>query len=265
MDAAVEIVKLQKIIYTHIIVHFMGVVEMEEQKNQTEQEKNVIDEQKLNRQINYFIMRYMWQVICGRSATDTIYNVFCTSRERFTRVINTGVIRYGKGELKGLQQITGLSADIFTGKRRFMCPHKDKTGKIQDIITTEWIEYFKWRKDQAEEEDKEKKTEMKKEMKKREKDILDKLKNIERSNRDNLDFFRLCYFLKERQPAPIRFPSDEVQSAKNALNRLTFDILDHCDTKQLENLKKEITSKLQLVSGILFYKAAKEKLSKKGD
>ncbi len=102
-------------------------------------------------------------------------------------------------------------------------------------------------------------------MKKREKDILDKLKKIERSNRDNLDFFRLCYFMENGQPCPIRFPSDEVQSAKNALSRLTFDMLDHCDTKQLENLKKEITSKLQLVSGILFYKEKKEKLSKKSN
>ena len=57
-------------------------------------------------------MRRMWQVIRGRSADDTIYKAFETSRERFTRVINTGVIRYGKGELAGLRQLTGLAKEV---------------------------------------------------------------------------------------------------------------------------------------------------------
>ena len=86
---------------------------MAEQEKQTGQAKEVIDDQKLNRQVNYFIMRRMWQVIRGRSADDTIYKAFETSRERFTRVINTGVIRYGKGELAGLRQLTGFRGYIY--------------------------------------------------------------------------------------------------------------------------------------------------------
>ena len=37
----------------------MGVDGMAEQKKQTEQPQEEIDEQKLNRQVNYFIMRRM--------------------------------------------------------------------------------------------------------------------------------------------------------------------------------------------------------------
>lgn len=92
---------------------------MAEQEKQAEQLILSDDEKKFNRQINFFIMRYMWQVICERNPDDTIYKAFQTSRERYTRIINTGVVRYGKGELDSLSQITGLRKEIFLGEVRF--------------------------------------------------------------------------------------------------------------------------------------------------
>lgn len=222
---------------------------MAEQEKQTGQAKEVIAEQKLNRQVNYFIMRRMWQVIRGRSADDTIYKAFETSRERFTRVINTGVIRYGKGELAGLCQLTGLSEYIFTGKKRFECSYKDG-DKEQSITREEWVDLFKWRETRnSNEDDKQKR-------------IYTLLNKVNKQDEKNPDFYRLCYFLKERKPAPIRLPSSEIRDVMNAINSLSFDMLDGCEPRQLVNLIKLMRSKLTLADSIRVYKEAQGKSTK---
>ena len=112
---------------------------------ETEVTKALSDKDKqFNRQINYFIMRYMWQVVRGRNSQDTIYLAFGTSRARYTRVIDTGAIRYGVGELAGLQQVTGLRKEIFTGEVRFDCPVPIKPGsdELTSITTKDWEEMF---------------------------------------------------------------------------------------------------------------------------
>ena len=114
--------------------------------NETVGAVSELNEQKkqFNRRVNYFIMRYMWQVIHGRSRGDgdTIYDAFNTSRERYTRIINTGVVRYGRNELADLQQITGLRKEIFTGEERFICPYKGENGEVQ-ITEQDWKDWDK--------------------------------------------------------------------------------------------------------------------------
>ncbi len=222
---------------------------MEEQEKQREQPEEVIDEQKLNRQVNYFIMRRMWQVIRGRSAEDTIYKAFETSRERFTRVINTGVIRYGKGELAGLCQLTGLSEDIFTGKTRFVCTYRNGDGEKR-ISREEWVDLFKWRETRnCDEED-------------RQKQIYTLLDKVNRGDVENHDFYRLCYFLKERKPAPLRLPSDKIRGVTAEIKSLTFEVLDGCEIGQLKELAKLMRSKLALTDSIRVYKEARDKMTK---
>ncbi len=222
---------------------------MVEQEKQTGQAKEVIDDQKLNRQVNYFIMRRMWQVIRGRSADDTIYKAFETSRERFTRVINTGVIRYGKGELAGLRQLTGLSEDIFTGETRFECSYKDG-DKEQSITREEWVDLFKWRETRnSNEDDKQKR-------------IYTLLNKVNKQDEANDDFCRLCYFLKERKPAPLRLPSDKVQSVTAEIRSLSFEVLDKCEIGQLRELAKLLRSKLALTDSIRVYKEEQGKSTK---
>lgn len=224
---------------------------MMEQKKHTEQSQEVIDEQRLNRQVNYFIMRRMWQAIRGRSADDTIYKAFETSRERFTRTINTGVIRYGKGELAGLCQLTGLSEDIFTGKIRFACPYKSG-DKEQFITREEWVDLFKWRENRnCDEED-------------RQKRIYTLLNQVNKRDVENHDFYRLCYFLTERKPAPLRLPSDKIRGVTAEIKSLTFEVLDGCEIGQLRELEKLMRSKLALTSSVRIYKEAKDKMTKTG-
>ena len=71
---------------------------MSEQEKQTGQPILSDEEKKFNRQVNYFIMRYMWQVLCERNPEDTIYKAFHTSRERYTRIIKEALIKASKSQ-----------------------------------------------------------------------------------------------------------------------------------------------------------------------
>ena len=99
---------------------------MAEQSKQVPQDLSE-ENKRHNRQINYFIMRYMWQVVCKRG-TGRIYEAFGMSRERYTRIINTGKVRLGKAELSSLQQRTGLREEVFTGAIRFDCSYMVEKG-----------------------------------------------------------------------------------------------------------------------------------------
>lgn len=244
---------------------------MAEQATQAEKAKLSDDDKKFNRQINYFIMRYMWQVICGRNPNDTIYMAFHTSRERYTRIINTGVVRYAKGELDSLSQTTGLKKEIFLGEVRFSCPYavkkkptqeNQKTGKkqepvkeIKEITEKEWQDLFQWRevrtgaKGQKSPQDR----------------IYQILRHVKQSDVENWDFYRLCYFLKERTPAPSKVTKEQFRDMQQAISDLSFSILDKCEVGQLQNLQKLLKEKSTLVDGIITYKNArgKEKQEKK--
>lgn len=243
---------------------------MAEQGTQPEQHNNSGEEAKFNRQINYFIMRYMWQVICGRNPNDTIYMAFNTSRERYTRIINTGMVRYAKNELDSLSQITGLSKEIFSGEKRFKCLYevdkkepqekpttekKQKPGEEQvpeketiDITEQQWQNLFQWRKSRA----------GKKGQLSPQDEIYHLLRQVKRSDPDNWDFYRLCYFLRERTPAPIKVTKEQFRDMVNAISHLSFSILDKCEVAQLKHLQKLLKEKSTLVSAIIIYKNSKD-------
>jgi len=228
---------------------------MAEQEKQTGQPSLSDEEKKFNRQVNFFIMRYMWQVICGRNPDDTIYMTFNTSRERYTRIINTGVVRYAKGELDSLSQITGLRKEIFSGDVRFNCPYevKKQAAEKREITDEEWKELIQWRKErsgvkgQASPQDK----------------ICECLRKVKRSDVENWDFYRLCYFLKERTPAPSKVTKEQFRDMVQAVGGLSFSILDKCEVAQLRGLQKLLQEKTRLVVGIITYKEAKAGEKKK--
>lgn len=238
---------------------------MAEQEKQAGQPILSDEEKRFNRQINYFVMRYMWRVLYERNrkpepedtvdTIDTIYEAFHTSRERYTRIINTGVVRYAKGELDSLSQITGLRKEIFLGEVRFNCPYevtvKDKAGKQsiekREITEDDWKELFQWRKVRsgskgtASPQDK----------------ICGLLRSVKRSDVENWDFYRLCYFLKEHRPAPLKVTAEQFRDIIKAIQRLSFSTLDKCEVAQLRGLQKLLQEKNRLVAGIITYKEAK--------
>lgn len=227
---------------------------MVEQAKQTEQEQQAVEDRKrFNRQINYFIMRYMWQVIRGRSSNDNIYLTFNTSRERYTRIIDTGRVRYGNGEVSGLHQLTGLRQEVFRGDVRFKCPHRESDQK-DDITQEQWEELFVWRKEQRE---RRRAGETGKEERNIQKLIYKYLRGVDRNNVDNVDFYRLCYFLKENEPSPVRPMSETVRAINKSISGLTFDLLDKFETGQLRSLQKLLKEKSNLITGMIIYKEAK--------
>lgn len=233
---------------------------MAEQGKQTGQPNLTDDEKKFNRQVNYFIMRYMWQVVCGRNPEDTIYRTFNMSRERYTRIINTGVVRYAKGEVDSLSQITGLRKEIFLGEVRFNCPYEVKTKDAEkkqvtekrEVTEQEWQTLIQWRKGrkrakgQVSPQD----------------SICECLWKVKQSDVENWDFYRLCYFLKERTPAPSKVTKEQFRDMVKAIGGLSFSMLDKCEVGQLRSLQKLLQEKNRLVVGIITYKEAKDREKK---
>ena len=221
------------------------------------------DDKKFNRQINYFIMRYMWQVIHGRSADNNIYLTFGTSRERYTRTIDTGVIRYGKNELNGLSQLTGIRQEIFTGEVRFNCPYKVRKPKTKDekeptieervISTGDWERLFQWRKNRT----------GVKGTQSPQDEICARLKKVSRTNIENWDFYRMCYFFKSLEPAPLYLTAAQFRENIALLNQLSFSLLDLCSVEQLTELNELLRKKQSLVAGILMYKDEQRKNKRK--
>ena len=216
--------------------------------NETVGAVSELNEQKkqFNRRVNYFIMRYMWQVIHGRSRGDgdTIYNAFNTSRERYTRIINTGVVRYGRNELADLQQITGLRKEIFTGEERFICPYKGENGEVH-ITEQDWKDWDKERKEGQE--------------KVVQKKIWECLKKVSRTNIENREFYRLCFYLKNMEPAPSKTSPETLRHIMTEINQLSFSLLDGCQVGQLQKLQKLLKEKNALISSMIVYKNARDK------
>lgn len=240
-------------------VWLMEGLRMAEKDTQTRPVVLSDEEKKFNRQVNYFIMRYMWQVVRGRKREtgDTIYDAFNTSRERYTRIINTGIVRYFKGELGSLQQCTGLRKEIFTGDVRFECPYKIKTkdGVVQKTITIEdWVKLFEWRSNRG--SDTGDKAHKKKTC---QNEICDRLKLVPRNDMDNWDFYRLCFYLKNMEAAPLKVSADKLREIETTIKELSFSLLDRCEVGQLQKLQKLLKDKQTLISAMVVYKNAKDK------
>lgn len=222
-----------------------------------------IELNKPNMQINYFVMRYMWQLIRGRSKTETIYNEFDMSRVRYTRILNAENVRYAQKELNRLVYITGLPESIFTGKSRFTFVN----SKGEEIIAENtWKQWCEWREKKG---------------KNRKQEALDEKLNEEPSNgkstqdticaclneaakqveenagSQNWEFYQLCYYLSEQKPAPKNDPELQIKRAKIAIQELSFETLDSCNVARLKELSNEMRKKYDLIKAIMTYKSAK--------
>lgn len=242
----------------------------EEQKNAKEEERQRVQAEKaereeaemFNRQINFFIMRSMWQIVPVQYSNDTIEFTFNMSRARYSRIIDTGIARLSKDELEFLEKKTGVSSEIFKGEKRFDCLNKD--GK--EIITTEeWKELFKRRtkrrrlKSQLNEvegtEDYIKSKiayeEAKKIYKEAEVVIKEKLKDIPRKG--NMDFQRFCTFAEKGYGSRLV----RIQEIKQAISKIEFSLLDSCTGAELNDLSKLLGQKSKTVNAILQYRVAR--------
>ena len=200
--------------------------------------------EKFNRQINFFIMRHMWKVVRGRG-NGTIYDVLYTSRERYTRVIDSGTIRFKAGELDKWHELTGISKDIFTGKTVFRCVYKDGDNE-KKITRSEWNDLFNWRDNSTGAE-------------KREKDsiqykICKKLNNSIMDDMSNRDFYALCHYFKRMKPLPFQTPDEVIKRILDYLDILSFEYLNTCSYQKLDKMYKSIREKYNLASKVYQYR-----------
>ena len=221
------------------------------QQNQAKEEKSQKEQERLNRQINFFIMRYMWQVVRGRGK-GTIYDMLYTSRERYTRVIDSGIIRFKAGELDKWHELTGISKDIFTGTEVFRCIYKEQDTQ-KEITQEEWEDYFVWRN--GEKEKGSDQTILK--------NILNKLNNSVKDNPNNREFYALCYYLQSMKPAPLQTPDDVIKRILAYLNVLSFQYLDSCSYQKLEEMYSTLKEKYSMTTKIYQYKSLNRNKKKK--
>lgn len=230
------------------------------------------EQKQLNMKINYYIMRYMWRVIRGRKSEETIHDFLDTSRDRYTRIINTGKARISKEEKAKWHKRTGLPETVFSGDIRIECAKYEKQDgqSIPRTITTEeWKKLFSLREKRREahenigdNSDKQYKAAYEKSKKKYtqvEKTIQDILVGATRRDSNYLEFFQLCYWLKHVEPAPAKFPDEDVKPIIEALSLLTFRKLDECELDLLEPLYKELSQKAKLAKTVFEYKSAQQK------
>ena len=219
---------------------------MDEMRNAMQEGASLTEAEKsFNRQVNYYVMRYMWQVIRKRDSGSTIHAQFDTSRERYGRVINTGIIRYKKNELQNLVETTGMRREIFTGEARFQCPYVEKGKPVNDITTEEWKTLFEYRTDKSIDSS-------------IEEQIHKRLRNAITDDKKNWDFYQLCFFIRELKAAPKKAVSVQVAEITRTVQRLSFSMLDECDAVSLRRLYKALAEKTKLVNGIITYKQARD-------
>ena len=219
---------------------------MDEMRNAMQEGASLTEAEKsFNRQVNYYVMRYMWQVIRKRDSGSTIHAKFDTSRERYGRVINTGIIRYKKNELQNLVETTGMRREIFTGEARFQCPYIEKEKPVNDITTKEWETLFEYRTDKSMDSS-------------IEEQIHKRLRNAITDDKKNWDFYQLCFFIRELKAAPKKAVSAQIAEITRTVQGLSFSMLDECDAVSLRRLYKALAEKAKLVNGIMTYKQARD-------
>lgn len=231
---------------------------MAEQEQEKKRER--LKQQRFNRRINFYVMRYMWQVVRGRNATDRIYECLGMSRERYTRAINTGSIRCSSGELDKWEQLTGISKKIFQGEDIFVWHDKNEQGhpgnKANAVSMEQWKEFFAWK---GQEEVDGQPVVSEKRGKSIEKTIRVKLKNASRTDRDTHHFFQLCYFLEKNKPSPLQESASRLKGIQQALKTLTFSLADDCDIELLTKTVKLLNEKSNMIRGIITYHTEKKK------
>lgn len=184
-------------------------------------------ERRLNRQINFLIMRKMWQTIRGRakkgSEDQTIYAAFHMSRERYTRIIRGEAVRFSKGELERLMRETGVRSDIFEGITAF---------EFEAISLKDWQKLFELR-----EVDIAKAREY-------EKYLYNQMKQSDVDLIKNPDLYHFAVYLKRWKAATDKSIEADLKNIIQQLDAFSLAHLEQCDVnilrEYLQGLKKQV-------------------------
>lgn len=96
-----------------------------------ERRNNQRDEQRNNQAFNFAIIRWFWKR-AGNKFVD-LYDLLGITQQRFDRSMSGESIWIARKEAAHCKNVTGMDADIFTGKKRFL-PNQPLQEGIETMI-----------------------------------------------------------------------------------------------------------------------------------
>lgn len=200
-----------------------------------------LERQKFNRQINFLVMRTMWQELRGRakkgSAGQTIYTAFHMSRERYTRIIRGEPVRFSKEELKRLMVETGVRSEIFEGKD---CFH------FEAISHKDWKRLFDLRIEDI------------KKAKDYEKNLYRQMVASDVDLLKNPDLYYFAVYLKSGKPATDMSIEEDLSEKVNWLNSVRMAQLERCRLEILREYVRGLEKQLDIAGSLLRYMELKQ-------
>lgn len=194
------------------------------------------ERQRLNRQINFLIMRKMWQNIRGRakkgSEGQTIYAAFHMSRERYTRIIRGEAVRFSRKELERLLRETGVRSEIFEGKTAF---------EFEAISRKEWQRLFDLREEDI------------KKARAYEKNLYAQMKKSDVELLKNPDLYYFAVYLKNGKAAVDRNIEAELKDLIQQLNDMGLAQLEQCGLEVLREYLRELERQKDIAGTLLHY------------
>ena len=175
----------------------------------------------LNRQINFLIMRKMWQDIRGRAkrgeaGKETIYHAFGMSRERYTRAINGEPVRFSQKELRDLMLKTGVNSDIFQG---VTCFH------FEAITRKDWEKLFVLRGENIQR------------ARTFERNLYQQITKKDLDMVTNPDLYRLAVYLRTSAPVTDFQLEETIREQMNWMDKNGIASLERCDPELLGDRK----------------------------
>lgn len=230
-------------------------------------EKQIKEEQAKQRQINYYIMRHLWQVIRGRGSKD-IYTTLGINRTRYTKALDGESVKFSKKALEGLGKDTGLPQEVFTGEKGFGL--KGKTFEILfDNYTALKRKHCNNRMTGAYKgEDKlvkENKQNILEKLNKAQKDLDEELDkkweeiaySVTQKKDDNTDslFYKLCFYIRWEETIALAEPADAINYRIKYLEKvIALQNLNGCSLEELESIATSIAELYKRVMTVHDYK-----------
>lgn len=199
------------------------------------------DRRTLNRQINFFVMRKMWQELRGRarkgSSDRTIYETFHMSRERYTRVIRGEPVRFSKEELKQLMLETGLRSEIFEGKDVF---------QFERISQSDWEKLFQLRDENI------------KQAREYEKYLYEQMTPHDVDLLKNPDLYYFAVYLKSGKPITDASLEENLKEGMKWLNSINLGLLERCKSDVLEEYLQSLKRQVDMTGTLLHFRELKQ-------
>ena len=220
-------------------------VKRQEGEKMTSQTVGAVSEQDmvLNRQINFLIMRKMWQDIRGRAkrgeaGKETIYHAFGMSRERYTRAINGEPVRFSQKELRDLMLKTGVNSDIFQG---VTCFH------FEAITRKDWEKLFVLRGEDIQR------------ARTFERNLYQQITKKDLDMVTNPNLYRLTVYLRTSAPVTDFQLEETIREQMNWMDKNGIASLERCDPELLGDYLDALEKHIDMVRTLTHYRELKGK------